>query len=70
MANFLSSLLDIATLVFAVSSMLSVGFSYSLRELIEPLRNTRLVIGTLVANFVLVPLLAYAITHVLSLGEG
>jgi BASS family bile acid:Na+ symporter len=53
-----------------VSSMLSVGFSYTLRELIEPLRNTRLVIGALVANFVLAPLLAYAITGFLSLGEG
>ena len=70
MTNFLSSLLGIATLVFAVSSMLSVGFSYTVRELIEPLRNTRLVIGALVANFVLVPLLAYAITRFLSLGEG
>ena len=70
MTAFLGSLLDIATLVFAVSSMLSVGFSYTLRELIEPLRNARLVIGALVANFVLVPLLAYAITAFLSLGEG
>src|SRR3712207_2539172 len=70
MTNILSSLLDIATLVFAVSSMLSVGFSYTVRELIEPLRNSRLVIGALVANFVLVPLLVYAITGFLSLGEG
>ena len=50
--------------------MLSVGFSYTVRELIEPLRNARLVIGALVANFVLVPLLAYAITGFLSLGEA
>ncbi len=70
MTAILSSLLDIATLVFAVSSMLSVGFSYTVRELIEPLRNARLVIGALVANFVLVPLLAFAITSFLSLGEG
>ena len=70
MIAFFSRLLDIATLVFAVSSMLSVGFSYTVRELIEPLRNARLVIGALVANFVLAPLLAYAITGFLSLGEG
>ena len=70
MAEFLSRLLNIATLVFAVSSMLSVGFSYTLRELIEPLRNARLVLGALIANFVLVPLLAYAITAFLSLGEA
>jgi BASS family bile acid:Na+ symporter len=70
MTAFFSRLLDIATLVFAVSSMLSVGFSYTLRELLEPLRNARLVIGALIANFVLAPLLAYAITGFMSLGEG
>ena len=70
MIAFFSRLLDIATLVFAVSSMLAVGFSYTVRELLEPLRNARLVIGALVANFVVVPLLAYAITAFLSLGEG
>ena len=47
-----------------------MGFSYTVRELIEPLRNARLVIGALVANFVLVPLLAYAITGFLSLSEA
>jgi BASS family bile acid:Na+ symporter len=70
MTDILLSLLDIATLVFAVSSMFSVGFSYTVRELIEPLRNARLVIGALIANFVLVPLLAYVITRFLSLGEA
>jgi BASS family bile acid:Na+ symporter len=70
MTDLLSRLLSIATLVFAVSSMLSVGFSYTVRELVEPLRNARLVIGALVANFVLVPLLAYAITGFLSLGQA
>ena len=70
MAELLGSLLNIATLAFAVSSMLSVGFSYTVRELIEPLRNARLLIGALVANFVLVPLLAYVITQFLSLSEA
>ncbi len=70
MTDLLLRLLDGATLVFAVSSMLAVGFSYTVRELIEPLRNPRLVLGTLVANYVLVPLLAYAITRFLSLGEA
>ncbi len=70
MRGSLSSLLDIATVVFPVSSMLAVGLSFRVRELIEPLRNTRLVIGALVANFVLVPLLGYAITRLMSFGEG
>jgi BASS family bile acid:Na+ symporter len=50
--------------------MLSVGFRYTIQEIIAPLRNARLVIGALVANFVLVPILAYAITAVFSFGEA
>jgi BASS family bile acid:Na+ symporter len=69
MTEFFSSLLNISTLVFAVSSMLSVGTTYKVRELIGPLRNVRLVIGALVANFVLVPLLAFAILAFLSIGQ-
>lgn len=69
MEAFFSNLLSIATLVFAVSSMLSVGLRYTIQEIIDPLRNARLVIGAVVANFVLVPLLAYGITSVLSIGE-
>jgi predicted Na+-dependent transporter len=69
MADFFADLLSIATLVFAVSSMLSVGFRYTIQQIIGPLRNTRLLIGALAANFVLVPLLAYVITRLMSFGE-
>ena len=69
MAGFFSDLLSIATLVFAVSSMLAVGFRYTLREIIDPLRNTRLLVSALLANFVLVPALAYLITEALSFGD-
>jgi predicted Na+-dependent transporter len=51
------------TLVFAVTSMLSVGFSYTFRKIIEPLRNLRGVLVALLANFVLVPVLTYALTR-------
>ena len=67
MTQILSGLLDVAVPVFALTSMLSVGFSYTVQQILGPLRNTRGVIRALVANFVLVPLLAYAVTHVLSL---
>ncbi|HEX7125284.1 MAG TPA: transporter, partial [Thermodesulfobacteriota bacterium] len=62
MTDLLSSL---AVLVFAVSSMLSVGFSYTVRQILEPLRNARGVIRALVANFALVPLLAFAVVQAL-----
>ena len=66
MRELLSILLNISTLVFAVTSMLSVGFSYTLRQIIDPLRNLRGVLLALLANFVLVPLLAYAVARILA----
>ena len=58
---------SIVVIVFAVSSMLSVGLSYEVRTILAPLRNVRAVFRTLVANFVLVPLLAVAIDRVIPL---
>lgn len=67
MAAVLAGLANLATVVFAVSSMLSVGFSFSLREILSPLRNVGGVIRALIANFVLVPLLAYFVVKLLAL---
>ncbi|RYD87528.1 MAG: hypothetical protein EOP50_20610 [Sphingobacteriales bacterium] len=67
MVELLSRVLLISTLAFAVTSMLAVGFRYSAREIIEPLRNVGDVIRALVANFVLTPLLAYIVVQLLSL---
>jgi hypothetical protein len=41
MKEILSSLLTIAVLVFAASSMLSVGFGHTLRQIVGLLRNAR-----------------------------
>jgi bile acid:Na+ symporter, BASS family len=70
MAELLSSLLDIAVLVFSVTSMLAVGLSYTLREIMDPLRDLRGVLLTLAANFVLVPLLAYAVARLLPINQA
>lgn len=67
MTQFLAQMAKIAVEVFAVSSMLSVGFSFGARQIVDQLRLPRLVASALVANFVLVPLLALAAAHVLPL---
>src|SRR5690554_3339434 len=69
MTELLSGLPRLATIVFAVSSMLAVGFSYSLRDIFGPLRRFPRVVRALVANFFVVPLIAYLVTQVLAL-EG
>jgi predicted Na+-dependent transporter len=70
MTGVLSTLLNLSTLVFAVTGMLSVGFSYTLNDIIKPLRNVRRVLVALLANFVLIPLLAYAVTRLLTLAPS
>jgi BASS family bile acid:Na+ symporter len=67
MRELLSNVLYATTLLFAVASMLSVGLGYSLSEIIEPLRHRHRILRAVGANFVLVPLLAFAIVRLLSL---
>jgi predicted Na+-dependent transporter len=57
-------------LVFVISSMLSMGLSLTTKQIIDPLRNVRLVALALVANFILMPVFAYALTLILPLNES
>jgi BASS family bile acid:Na+ symporter len=63
----LSQTASIAILAFAVSSMMSVGLAYSFGQIIRRLRGIRSVFRALIANFVLVPLLAIGIEQVIPL---
>jgi bile acid:Na+ symporter, BASS family len=58
-----------AMLSFVVSSMLAIGAGLTIRQIIEPLRNARLVAFALLANFVLMPLGAFALAKLLRLQE-
>jgi BASS family bile acid:Na+ symporter len=63
----LSQIASIAIVVFAVSSMLSVGLAYRASMIIAPLRDARDVFRALLANFVLIPLLAIGIERFIRL---
>lgn len=65
MRSVLAEAVSIAVIVFAVASMLSVGMAYSLGRILRPLRDPRAVFRALVANFVLVPLLAVGIERII-----
>jgi BASS family bile acid:Na+ symporter len=69
MAIILQALANLAILTFVITSMLAMGLSLTTKQIIEPLRNVRLVVKALLANFVLVPLLAYLILQVIPLAE-
>jgi len=70
MNDILATLAQLSVLVFVISSMLSMGLSLTIKQILDPLKNTRLVILALAVNFILVPLLAYLMTLVIPLDES
>ena len=70
MSEVLQVIMNLSVLIFVITSMLAMGLSLTVKQIIQPLRNARLVILALVANFILVPILAYLIVLVIPLDEG
>ncbi len=68
--QFLSTIAALTGLTFVVASMLGTGLSLTVAQIVQPLKNARLVILALLANFVLVPLLAFGITKVVPMDEA
>jgi BASS family bile acid:Na+ symporter len=66
----LDVLVGVSTLVFVVTSMISMGLSLTLRQVLDALSSARLVVMALLVNFVAVPAAAFAIDLVLDLDEG
>jgi bile acid:Na+ symporter, BASS family len=67
--DLLSKASTIAMLGFVISSMLAMGLGLSISQIIQPLRNPRLIVFALVSNFVLMPLCALALATVLRLDQ-
>ena len=59
--ELLSKAATVAMLSFVVSSMLAMGAGLTVSQISAPLRNARLVVLALLANFVLMPLGALAL---------
>lgn len=74
MAEIMSVLANLATLIFVISSMLALGLSLTVKQILEPLTNVNLLVRALGVNFVLVPLVAVLLKTVIplepSLGIG
>jgi bile acid:Na+ symporter, BASS family len=67
--ELLSKAVPITMFVFVVVSMLAVGSSLTVGQIVAPLRNGKLVFFALLANFVLMPAAAVAIAKLLRLDE-
>lgn len=67
--EILTVIVKVGALMFIVSSMLAMGFSLTVPQIIAPLKNLRLVVLALALNFVAVPLLVWAIQAVMDLDQ-
>lgn len=67
--DLLSKASNVAMLSFVVSSMLARGSGLLVAQVVDPLRNVRLVALGLTANFVLMPLGALVLARILRLDE-
>jgi bile acid:Na+ symporter, BASS family len=69
MSELVSTLAKLFTTAFVVTSMFSFGLRLTLSQIIEPLRDIRLLLATLAANFVIVPLTAVLLANLIGLDE-
>jgi predicted Na+-dependent transporter len=70
LADFFEVIGKLFGLLFVVTSMLAMGLNLTMAQIVQPLKNVRLVILALLANFVLVPLLAYGILLLIPLEQS
>jgi BASS family bile acid:Na+ symporter len=68
--QFFEAIAQLSGLVFVVTSMLAMGMSLTIAQIGQPLRNVRLVVLALLANFVLVPALAYGIAAIIPIDDS
>src|ERR1700752_2608621 len=68
--DLLADSLNGVILVFLISSMLTLGLSVTVRQILVPLSDARLVISSLATNYVLVPLIAIVVTRIIPLDEA
>ena len=69
MSQILSVLQNVVTLAFVLSSMLATGLALTIPQIVKPLRNVRLVVLALVANFLIAPAAAYLLTRIIPMAH-
>ena len=70
MSEIIGVIAKLAALTFILTSMLAMGLSLTVRQIVDPLKNVKVVLLALLTNFVLVPAIAYGITLLIPLDDG
>lgn len=70
MQDVLVVVTQVGILVFVVAGMGAMGLGLTLQAIVRPLKDVRLVVGVLLANFVAVPLIALAASRLLPMDDA
>ncbi|WP_061960693.1 bile acid:sodium symporter family protein [Demequina flava] len=69
MSEVLTAIAQVSILVFVVASMIALGLSLTVEQILTPLKNAKLVILGLLVSFVIAPAAAWGIATVFGLGD-
>jgi len=70
LSDVLTTITQVAMLTFVVASMAALGLGLTVRQIVQPLSDLRLLLLLLVANFVVVPAVAIGAARLLPMEEG
>jgi predicted Na+-dependent transporter len=70
MEVILQQFANLSVLIYIVTTMLSMGLKFYPKQFLEPLKDKTLILKSLAANFILVPILTYIILQVIPLEQG
>ena len=70
MEVILQQFANLSILIYIVSTMLSMGLNFFPKQFLEPLKDKSLILKSLAANFILLPIITYIILQVIPLQEG
>ena len=70
MEVILQQFANLSVLIYIVSTMLSMGLSFFPKQFLEPLKDKSLILKSLAANFILLPILTYCILQLIPLQQG
>ena len=70
MEVILQQFANLSVFIYIVTTMLSMGLNFFPKQFLEPLKDKSLILKSLVANFVLLPIITYIILQVIPLEQG
>ena len=70
MEVILQQFANLSVLIYIITTMLSMGLKFYPKQFLEPLKNKSLILKSLIANFIFIPILTYIILQVIPLEQG